>query len=250
MRLLGTLILFLSASFLAAAGDEYREIPPLLRSSASAGFLEFQFFGDGNLIGYEFSEYDLDIAIHGEVFPFLWIESWTWKREGGKVFLGRESPKLKLSLDDDGKYFMVGDFGFSEIKRLKFFDVLTKCCRKRGMGGMGPVNLPLHFVRTMTPSGFIEYEFCPDGMVLAYYDLENAREGDKAAPLDSNHTRFKIERLEWKRGKEITVFHGETDETFTISKDSKKIVSDRGKWEEVDHLEFFPKLYNYCGRSE
>jgi hypothetical protein len=213
--------------------------------------LEFEFAPNGRLNTYNYSSGDFYEPAKGEeVFPFLFIESWSWKQENGKLLVGREAAKREMSYNKDGNYFQDGDFAFDEVKELKFFSFLERLSKKPEDEAAERAKVPFRYLRTSTPAGFTEYAFCSDGKLFAYYDLERASENDKSAPLDSYHTRFSVERLVWEKQKnEILVHHGSVVERMEILDGGKKITSDRGDWKQVDHLEFVPSLYSYCGRT-
>jgi len=262
ISLLGTLLILLSQ---IAVGEDKAAMPRMFRGHDIDGFSEWEFLPTGKLLAYQYSP-DLTTKLRGPgphtIYPTLSLDSLKWKLDGDALFIGRFDPRGRLSYDKNTRSFCIFEHAYDEVKELKFFGVLAEYCgdpvlkgpkglHTRGKQGARAVKPPFRFLHTVTTEGFIEYEFCSDGKVVAYYDMEKTSGGAKSGDnlqLES-FPIFKVELLTWKKGDhQIAVDHGRNLEIIYISDEGKKIASETGTWEPVEHLEFVSKLYSYCER--
>jgi len=225
------------------------------------GFNEWEFLPSGKLLSYQYLSdyYDRSrFPGHGPhpVYPFLLVESLRWKKDQGKLLIGRYKPELALAYNEDTKSFMIFEHGYDEVKNVEFFEILMKYC-----GGVmsksaksdketGKSKAPFRILRAVVPEGFTEYQFRSDGKVMAFYDKEKiADQGDNLS-LGASTAVFEVKLLKWriKDNQQVIVDHGDRDEIIYVSKDQNKVASETGTWERVDHLEFIPKLYAFCER--
>jgi hypothetical protein len=258
-------ILSLMPGCVSCGGDD-AVLPHVLRVSFVDGFNEYEFLAGGKLLNYQYNPPDLgapELAPdpHRQIDPFLSVEALRWKMEGNKLLMGRDNRHMfAWQYEKERGYFFFWDTAFTEEKEVRFFEILSQTCGDPAFhhGEMAQANekdaalstnLPFRFLHIDTPAGFTEYEFRPDGKLIAYSDLEKAPKTGKYVSMEVNQPSFKLQLFRWQRkGKQIVINHGDKEETMQAAADGTKAISDGEVWMRMDHLEFIPRIFAYCER--
>jgi hypothetical protein len=113
-----------------------------LRVQTTAGFTEWEFFPDGKLLEYDYTDDnsesgdDIPVALFQPRFS---VRSLKWKRDERGVLVQRGDKTNLARFEGDATEVMVHVMSWSKVERLRFFDELDKYCgrdgKKKGKGG-------------------------------------------------------------------------------------------------------------------